>query len=170
MWKRPAPSAPGAGDRLVALYRQYGAMVYARCRQILDDASAAEDATQETFLRAKRHLDRHGEPESVIAWLYTVATNHCLNERRNGQHRPLLVDPGERALEGAAETLANRDLAARLITRCHPRVQAAAWLVHVDGMTQDEAARMLGISRRTVVQRLSRLAREARRFLQRSEV
>jgi RNA polymerase sigma-70 factor, ECF subfamily len=150
-------------------------MVYARCRQILVEPAAAEDATQETFLRAKRHIDRRGEPDSVVGWLYTIATNYCLNERRNGHHRPQLVDPGERALDGAmvggqAEMLANRDLAARVIALCHPKVRATAWLVHVDGMTQDEAARLLGISRRTVVQRLSQLNREARLFMKRSEV
>jgi len=39
-------------DRLTELYRRYGPAIYARCRTLLADESSAENATQETFLRA----------------------------------------------------------------------------------------------------------------------
>lgn len=144
-------------------------MVYARCRQILREDAAAEDATQETFLRAMRHIQDNGEPESVTGWLYTVATNYCLNDIRNGRSRALLLDPSDSPLAGDQDALARRDLATRLIARADPSVRATAWLCHVDGMTQSEAAQVLGVSRRTVVDRLARLTRDARRFLERND-
>ena len=45
-------------DRLEALYRRYGPAIFARCRKLLGDPASAEDATQETFLRIQRQLDR----------------------------------------------------------------------------------------------------------------
>ena len=44
-------------DRAAELYRKFGAVIYSRCRRILRDPTAAEDATQEVFLRALKHLE-----------------------------------------------------------------------------------------------------------------
>jgi DNA-directed RNA polymerase specialized sigma24 family protein len=42
---------------------------------------AAEDATQETFVKAEIALRRE-RPISPVSWLYSIATNHCLAELR----------------------------------------------------------------------------------------
>jgi len=63
-------------DRLTYLYRTYGPAIYARCRLLLADPSAAEDATQETFLRVHRHLDRVPSAREGLYWIYRVATNY----------------------------------------------------------------------------------------------
>jgi RNA polymerase sigma-70 factor (ECF subfamily) len=168
-WRRHQAAATGSVDRLVELYNRYGGTVYARCRQILSDEAAAEDATQETFLRAKRQLDSKGEPTNPLGWLFTVATNYCLNEIRNGKNRAQPSDTIEATDDRLQAALDDRDLAARLVERADPQVRVAAWLCHVDGMTQEEAAKLLGVSRRTVVNWLSRLSRESEEFLRRSE-
>src|SRR5690242_18415229 len=46
------------GDELTGLYRKYGPYIYVRCARLLGDRSAAEDATQETFMRVHRHLHK----------------------------------------------------------------------------------------------------------------
>ena len=145
---RPNDVAGSRVDQLVGLYNRYGGTVYARCRQILGDEAAAEEATQETFLRAKRHLDRHGEPDNVLGWLFALATSHCLEEVEAAVDRR---EPPDEELPG------DRALAARLVARAEPPLRVVAWLCHVDGMTQDEAARLLALPRRTVVERLARL-------------
>jgi RNA polymerase sigma-70 factor (ECF subfamily) len=138
-------------DHMVELYTRYGGSVYARCRQLLGDEAAAEEATQQIFLQALRRLraqpplDRHGQGDHLLGWLFAQATSHCLEE---------VVDRQEPADE---ERLDDRELAARLVARLDRRVRVMAWLCHVDGMTQDEAARLLGVPRRTVVERLARL-------------
>src|SRR5437762_3845020 len=83
-----AQIAPVAGytpgrpmDRLTGLYRMYGPIIYARCMRLLGDRAAAEDATQETFIRVHRHL--HKAPDEALGWIYRIATNYCLNEIRN---------------------------------------------------------------------------------------
>ena len=154
-------------DRLTALYRAYGPMIYARCRRLLGDAAAAEDATQETFLRVHRHLAK-ADSREVLSWIYRIATNYCLNEIRNRKHRPDLPETLPELAGADLETiLGDRDLAMRIVERSPEKLRVVAWLHHVDGLDQGEVARVLDISRRTVVTRLAEFADTARRFLQR---
>lgn len=157
-------------DRLTGLYRRYGPVIYARCVRLLGDGAAAEDATQETFMRAHRHLAKAPDSGEALAWIYRIATNYCLNEIRNRKHRP---EPYETLPELSGQPIdtifADRDLAARIVDRSPEKVRAVAWLHHVDGLDQGEVARVLGISRRTVVTRLSEFTDNARKFIARSE-
>ncbi len=165
----PLPPRPEAqpDDRLTALYRAYGPMIYARCRRLLGDGAAAEDATQETFMRVHRHLDK-ADSREALAWIYRIATNYCLNEIRNRKRRPELhEDTPEGATGDLQAALADRDLAERIVARAREKLRVVAWLHHVDGLDQGEVARVLDISRRTVVNRLAESAENARKFLQR---
>jgi RNA polymerase sigma-70 factor (ECF subfamily) len=158
-------------ERLTELYRSYGAAIYARCRLLLMDDGAAEDATQETFLRVWRHLDRVPDAREALYWIYRVATNYCLNEIRDRRTRdipskqlPEVVD----ASRAAEARIGDRDLARRLIERAHADLRVVAWLYHVDGFEQDEVAKVVGISRRTVVNRLVDFRASAKKFIKRS--
>jgi RNA polymerase sigma-70 factor (ECF subfamily) len=162
-------------DRLTELYRRYGPAIYARCRTLLADESAAEDATQETFLRVQRHLDRVPSAREALYWIYRVATNYCLNELRSRRGRALphgeITDLPEAEIHGldAVEArLADQDLARRLIARARPPVRLVAWLYHLDGFEQEEVAAIVGVSRRTVATRLAEFSSNARKFVRRS--
>jgi RNA polymerase sigma-70 factor (ECF subfamily) len=158
-----------ADDRLTILYRRYGPFIYARCARLLGDRVAAEDATQETFMRVLRHLDRAPDPAEALAWIYRIATNYCLNEIRDRGKRP---EPRDDAPDVAGDhpedALADRDLVARIVKRSPAKLRAAAWLHHVDGLDQGEVARVLGASRRTIVNRLAEFADHARKFATRA--
>jgi RNA polymerase sigma-70 factor (ECF subfamily) len=157
------------GDRLTRLYRQYGPAIYARCRRILGDASGAEDATHETFMRVHKHLAAVPDTDAALRWIYRIATNYCLNELRNRKHRPNLTAelPELAAPIQLEDWFTDRDLVGRLVRLVPERLRSAAWLYHVDGIPQDEVAQVLGVSRRTVVNDLKRFASEARRLLTR---
>lgn len=166
-----------ADDEVTRLYRMYGPVIYARCRSLLRDDGEAEDATQETFVRVHRHLDRLPPSRAVLYWIHRVATNYCLNHLRNRRHalRTLSIEAvgegaagGSEVSGGSEERLGDRDLAARLVDRAHPKVKPVAWLYHVDGFEQEEVARLLGISRRTVAARLATFLENARKFVRRS--
>jgi RNA polymerase sigma-70 factor (TIGR02960 family) len=58
------------------------------CYRILGSVQDAEDALQETLLSAWRGLDGFEERSSLRSWLYTIATNRCLNTLRDGARRP----------------------------------------------------------------------------------
>jgi RNA polymerase sigma-70 factor (ECF subfamily) len=63
--------------------------------------------------------------------------------------------------------LADRDLAARIVERAPEKLRVVAWLHYVDGLEQAEVARVLDISRRTVVNRLHEFSQAAHKFVQR---
>ena len=63
------------------------------CYRILGSVQDAEDALQETLLAAWRGLDGFEERSSLRSWLYTIATNRCLNVLRDGARRPVEQRP-----------------------------------------------------------------------------
>jgi RNA polymerase sigma-70 factor (ECF subfamily) len=153
-------------DRLTSLYRMYGPVIYRRCVGMLLDQAAAEDATQETFMRVYNHLDKAPDPQQALGWIYRIATNYCLNEIRNRKLRPQPVERlPEKAAAGAEEQHINRQLVTRLAARLPEKVGSVAWLHYVDGMDQGEVAQVLGISRRTVVNRLATFQERAQKYI-----
>jgi len=66
--------------------------------------------------------------------------------------------------EHGEDRQAERDLAQRLVLRAPYRIRAASWLHYVDGLDQSEVAKVLQVSRRTVVNRLAGFERFARQF------
>ncbi len=156
------------------LYRTYGPAVYRRCLRLLRDPELARDATQDVFVQLLRQWIRAAEPEAVLAWIYRVATNHCLNLLRTARrHReePLELFPASG--DGVGAALAphgvaiepQRLVAQEVLSRFDPTTQAVAVGVFVDGMEHEELARALGISRRTVSRRLERFVQSARQYL-----
>jgi len=147
------------------LYRRYGRLVYGRCRRMLREEQAAEDATQEVFSRVAAHLGSAPQSGQALLWIYRISTNYCLNEIRNNQRRPQSVEWHEAYADSDVERLlTNRDLARRLLERAPARVGAAAWLHCVDGLTHEEVGKRLAISRRTVVNYIEEFAERGRKF------
>jgi RNA polymerase sigma-70 factor (ECF subfamily) len=80
-----------AFGRLVAPYR---GELHAHCYRMLASVQDAEDALQETLLRAWRALGRFEGRSSLRSWLYTIATNTCLNQIAKRPKRVLPIDYG----------------------------------------------------------------------------
>jgi RNA polymerase sigma-70 factor (ECF subfamily) len=153
------------------LYRAYGPAVFRRCLRLLHDREAAQDATQEVFMRLVKNMDRLAVRGDALPWIYRVTTNHCLNVLRNsGRHAEDLL-PADLESEGrpAAEALPDRRLAQELLARFDADTQAVVVGVYVDGMEREEVATALGISKRTVSRRLERFLSSTRRIMGRTE-
>lgn len=153
-------------NRFDALYADYHPAIFARCCRLLDDRSAAEDASQEIFLRVHRHIGSAPANDEALRWMFRITTNYCLNMLRDRKLRPPPTDDFSQVVGVACpeERIADRDLGRRLAMRAPAHLRAVAWLYHVEGLAQHEIAEELGISRRTVVNYLGAFAEYAERF------
>lgn len=150
------------------LYRKYGPAIYSRCRRLLKDDALAEDATQEVFVRVMGHISSAPEEKAALAWVYRISTNYCLNmiRDRSKQAEPMEELP-EVAQDGHEAAFLDRDLAMQLVNRAPEQLRAPAVLYYVDGLEQEQIAQTLGISRRTVINRLNDFQDRCRKFLKR---
>ena len=149
----PTPSTPA---ELALFYARYGGAVLRRARRLLGSESAAEDACQEVFLRLWRYRPDFSQA-SPVTWLYRVTTNHCLNRVRDERRRR----EGERGAE--QQPAPAPQLSLELLLRGLPtELHELAIYYYVDQMSQEEIALVLGVSQRTVSNRLQqfRLALE----------
>ncbi len=174
--------AAQAGDehafrRLVELHR---ADLQAHCYRMLASWADAEDAYQDTLLRAWRALDRFDGRSRLSTWLYRIATNVCLSAlRRTSRQRvlPAGVGDGEQELDwvgpypdeafgvpsGFADPSAQFDRRESVelafvaaLQLLPPRQRAALVLSQVLGLRAAEVADVLGTSVAAVTSALQR--------------
>jgi RNA polymerase sigma-70 factor (ECF subfamily) len=152
-------------ERIVSLYLELGPMVYRRCLRLLKDRESARDATQEVFVKIVRDSKRLSDRTAALPWIYRVATNHCLNLLRDTRRHT--AGAADHALDvgPGAPPSPHRQLARQVLSRFDLKTQAIAVGALVDGMEHEEIARALGISRRTVHRKLTRVLERARALL-----
>ncbi len=87
--------AARSGDdaAFVALVAPYRRELHVHCYRMLGSFDDADDAMQEVLLATWRSLPSFQSRASVRTWLYTVATNICLNLIRTASRRPQMTDP-----------------------------------------------------------------------------
>jgi RNA polymerase sigma factor (sigma-70 family) len=153
-----------AGDRaaIARLLAPYERRLYVLCRGILGHTQDAEDAVQETFLRALNALPRFRGDAPVRAWLFRIAVNVCLDWKR--ARRPTepwdeahpLIPPDTTTPEG----IVLRQL--RVMEALHsllPRHRAILLLKELDGWSVAEIAAAFGWNKDRVRNELSRARR-----------
>ncbi|HEY0713275.1 MAG TPA: sigma-70 family RNA polymerase sigma factor [Polyangia bacterium] len=154
---------PAAREPLRELYEKYGASVHDRCAYLLRDPSAAEDAMQEVFAKALQSYDGFRAESSPLTWLMKIATHHCLNVLRGERAawRQRFIDEERRRSEpqpARPQAFELRHEVRKLLDRFDLETQAAAIHYHVDEMTLEEVATLLGRSVPTVRKRLEEFA------------
>ncbi len=138
------------------LYRAHRRAVYGHCRKLLADGAGAEDATQEVFTRAFHHLQGISDGDHQRRWLFRVATNYCLNQLRNQRRQTeLLLRCHTGRTNDPSTAMVAREVATRITRGLPEQARWVAWLLYVDELDQREVADVLGVSRRTVVNRLA---------------
>ena len=127
------------------------------CFAYLGDMALAEDAVQETFLKAYRALDRFRGDAEEKTWLLRIAINTCRDLRRSAWFRHVdrkvtLDGLGEPA--SAQEWSEWDDPLTRAVMGLRPKYREAVLLCCYQGLTGQEAASVLKISRSAVMNRL----------------
>ena len=137
------------------MYKATYQRVFATLMMILRNPAAAEDATQEAYLRAFRSWKHWKQQAPAEAWIYRIALNVAFSHRR----RERLHEVGEviRRL-GRPGSLTQARLRNRTLSvscgALPPKQAAALVLRHLHGFSNREIATAMGIPERTVASRL----------------
>jgi RNA polymerase sigma-70 factor, ECF subfamily len=99
-----AAARDGGEDAFARLVAAYRAELTAHCYRMLGSVQDAEDALQETLLRAWRGLSGFQGRSSLRSWLYTIATNVCLRAIERRPKRVLPIDYAPAVADPHAQT------------------------------------------------------------------
>jgi RNA polymerase sigma-70 factor (ECF subfamily) len=157
--------APAEAARL---YERYGFFLLRRCRTILRDAAAADDALQQAFERILRGGGAVLHADEPLRWLYRVVDRCCFDVLRS-RRRSIESAQGEVNETGhPGVDMEARDAALKLLGTMNDDEMRIAVLLFVDGMSQGEIAEEVGLSRVTVNKRIQALRARAEQYLARA--
>jgi RNA polymerase sigma-70 factor (ECF subfamily) len=163
-----------AGNRvaLETLFGRNNRALYQTALRLLGNPEDAEDALQEGMLAAYRNLRRFEGRSQFSTWLTRIVINAALMRRRSQRAHPAVSlderpgedqpPPAERFADdrpGPEELCAGSELSARLkenLDDLSPLLRNAFQLRELQGLSADEAAKALGVSRNTLKARLWR--------------
>lgn len=155
------------------LYREFGPQVYRRALRLLGKSEDAEEALQEVFLRVLSTEAFYAGKGELMGWLYRITTNHCLGQlrmhkRRRGLLQQHVVPTSGQRTAPAAPSIDLMTIRWLLAQADEQQAQAAIY-VYLDGLTYDEAAPLLGVSRSTVGNLIERFQQFCIERLQRED-
>ena len=165
----------GDEDAFAELVQRHSGRLYGTMLRVLRSPTAAEDVAQETFVRAWRALGSFRGDALFSTWLYRIGMNeanrHLAREARRGElpSENVLDDVPDLAADPAAAYDAG-DLGVhldRLLGELPPDYRIAVVLRDVEGLTNEEAAEVLGLHVRNFKSRLHRGRMALRRGLER---
>lgn len=142
-------------NRLIRLMEQYEKDLLHMCCVYLRDRSLAEDAVQETFLKAYRGLSGFRGDCSEKTWLMSIAMNTCKNMRRNAWFRLMERHIALERLPLPAPSAEEDCIAVtQAVMRLPRKEREAVLLYYYQGMKAKEIAQALNISAAAVSKRL----------------
>jgi RNA polymerase sigma-70 factor, ECF subfamily len=151
------------------LVRRNEDRIYNLCRYMLHDVSDAQDAAQDTFIKAYKSLKEFRPGASLSTWLYRIAVNTCLDHQKKSRHDPL-------SGEVLSEELLSSDLSPEdkyqakktteaiqsALQKLPEKLRSAIVLREIEELTYEEIALVLDTSVGTVKSRISRAREELR--------
>lgn len=153
-------------SRLVEAYQR---PVYNLTYRMLGSPEEAEDAAQETFLRAYSRLDQYDTSHKFSTWLFSIANHHCIDRlrKRRGHHVSIDENPVLENLEHDApqpeEDLLSRELAAELqglLGKLEPDYRTPLILRYWEDCSYEEIAETMGLTVSAVKSRLFRARKQ----------
>ena len=90
-----AQAQRGSDEAFTRLVETYQTHVYNLCYRMLGEPEAAEDAAQETFLRAYQHIHRYDSKRPFGTWLLSIAAHYCIDRLRRRKFTMTSIDQDE---------------------------------------------------------------------------
>lgn len=152
----------------------YQSPIYNLAYRMLDNANEAEEAAQETFIRAYTRLHTFDPDRPFSSWLFTIANNHCIDilrkrrylllslEDRLPPHQALMTEDGK-GPEAQVISGESQQLVQGLLQVLAPDLRQAIIMRYWQDMSLEEIAEVMGA---TVSAIKSRLFRARRRLAQ----
>lgn len=139
-------------------------MVYRRALGLLGGDEEAKEATQEVFLRIMRSLPQFDRRCTTETWIYQITTNYCLDVlRQRAKQRFRLAAQQSGEVTSTATSLSDLVYLRQLLSTADEEQARAVVYVYMDGMSHEQAADVLGTSKRTVGNLIERFLSWARR-------
>jgi len=159
----------GAGDRdaLSELYHRHAKWLTVRLGRRCGDSDMVDFALQDTFLAVWRQASGYQPVGDVGAWLWTIALRRLIDQlRKKPPPQPVAdIEPLARVIdEEIPLALGHTDMGAAFKT-LDPELQAVMACTALDGLTNAEAAALIGVPVGTVKSRLSRARQHLREAL-----
>ncbi len=134
-----------------SLYAEVAGPIRGYLRALARDAARAEDLLQETFLQVHRVRRTWDRARPLKPWLYAIARNVYLMDRRaagrRGRHEAIADDElPDVPVAPEVESLADRDAVRRALARIAPDRREAILLHHVAGLSFQEVGAVLGVT------------------------
>lgn len=162
----------GSDEAFTQLVEAYQTPVYNLCYRMLGEAEDAEDAAQETFLRAYQNLRRYDASRSFGTWILSIAAHYCIDRLRkkkfslfsldveNEDGAPYEVpDPASPDPEAESVKREERDRLHVLLQKLDPTDRAAIIMRYWYDFSEAEIAQSLKLTVSAVKSRLHRSRR-----------
>jgi RNA polymerase sigma-70 factor (ECF subfamily) len=156
------------------LIRTYQDRIYNLCRYMLENPQDAEDAAQETFIKAYQNLKNYTPNASFYTWLYRIAVNTCLDHIRKFSFHSLFFSGDKEAHidsfpsqapspESAYATAQSMVALQSALNKLSTKLRVVIVLNELEGLAYEEIAEILDVSVGTVKSRISRAREELRK-------
>lgn len=158
-------------DRLDQMVQRYEKDLLRICCVYLKDRAAAEDAVQETFLKAFRNMESFRGESSEKTWLIRIAINCCRDYRRSAWYRyvDFRVSVDQLPILSSAPP-SDEHLALTLaIMKLKPKYMEAVLLYFYEGYSIREIAKMLSLTEAAVSSRIRKAKQKLRAELEGGE-
>lgn len=158
----------GDAEAFTSLVETYQRPVYNLCYRMLGESGDAEDAAQETFLRAYTSLKRYDKNRPFGTWLLSIAAHYCIDQLRKRRVILLSVDDDPQyelpdKLPGPESTVSRREEQRKvhaLLDKIGPTDRAAVVMYYWYDMSYEEIADALSLTVSAVKSRLHRARRD----------
>jgi RNA polymerase sigma-70 factor, ECF subfamily len=154
----------GDEQAFTRLVEQYQNPVFNLCYRMLGDPYEAEDASQETFLKAYRAIRRYDNSRPFATWLLSIASHHCIDVIRRRRMQLVSIDsmpgetiPDQQVLPEAAVRLnEEQQQIQNLLGELSPTDRSAVILYYWYEHSYEEIAEALALTESAVKSRLHR--------------
>jgi RNA polymerase sigma-70 factor (ECF subfamily) len=164
-----AQARQGDDDAYSAVVNAFQGPVYNLCFRMLGNRQEAEDAAQETFLKAYRSLERYDPGRPFVNWILRIASNHCVDRMRRGRLRPMSLEALHPGLQsggpspGPESTMVGAEKEAQvreMLRDLGSTDRAAVILFYWHDMSYEEIGETLSLTVSAVKSRLHRARKE----------